>query len=111
MFLNFLCKYKNNDLEEIKNKATDFIKTTQNIDGSWGKNKGNNYETALALASLNTCNIKNKNGENFLIKNQNEDGSWDSDEIFWNFKLDETTSWDTYINSILTTAISLIALK
>lgn len=116
MFLDFLCSYKNDNkqLLSIKQKAISFILKTQNKNGSWGKNDGNNYETALALASLKSCNIKNISlyrGQKALLKSQNKDGSWDSNEIFWTFKLDKNTHWNTYINQILTTAIAIIALN
>lgn len=114
MFLSFLCKSKDKKLYDITNKAINFVLNTQNIDGSWGDYNGNNYDTALALASLKTCNINNsktKKAKKLLLKNQNQDGSWDANEIFWTFHLDKNTYWNTYINSILTTSIAVIALK
>ncbi len=111
MFLKFLCEYKDVGLDEIKNKAINFIQKSQNINGSWGNGFGNNYETALALASLKTCGVDNEKASKIILENQNKDGSWDSNEVFWKFRLSKEDSWETYTNSIITTSINLIALK
>lgn len=117
MFLDFLCNYKNIDeeLTEVKDKGINFILNTQNTNGSWGKDSGNNFETALALVSLKVCKQNGKqmnDGKNFLTKQQNANGSWTSEnEALWTFSPKENEKWVSYVNDVLSTSLAIMALK
>ena len=114
LFLDFLCNYKNVDQEltAIKDKSINFVLDTQESNGLWGDNS---YETSLALASLKSCKIDNKQikrGEQALLKKQNKDGSWTSEnQALWVFPYNENEKLTYHVNDTLATSLAIIALQ
>lgn len=95
-------------------KGIDFVLSSQNNNGSWGK-PGNPYETALALNSLATCHhVTSKNtiqkGIAYLLSTQNKGGYWEMPGAFFVFFCNNTA---TYYDSqhVVATGLAVQALK
>lgn len=97
------------EFEKEKQKSLDFIKNTQNEDGSFGSDEQKNLSTAFARLSLNYfpdeyLSLYFENSENFLLENQLGDGSWKAE----NFIKPKTN--EPYKSKTLTTAFVLKSL-
>ena len=100
----------------------EFLKKTQNNDGSWGKGEAKPMETAFALLALNEVknrqNLKKalKKGLKYLKNSQNDDGSWDG-TIFFNYyytqcgKRSCPEKWHDRKRKLISTSAALRALK
>ena len=101
-------------LKEQSDACLNFLKTTQNIDGSWGV-PGNAYETALAIrACMGHATHADliSRGREFLLATQSENGSWHSDNVIWEFHKNETDIWNsTDIHNVITTSLCVSALR
>lgn len=76
--------------QHVLNKAVNYIKRSQNIDGGWGKNQSNTIDTALCLRFISTIVTERtsndlekyrKKGIEWLCSHQNADGSWPSSKL------------------------------
>lgn len=87
----------------------DFLKASQNEDGSFGLEEYQILSTSFARLSLNYFSNKNLNfyflnSEKFLLKNQLKDGSWNAE----NFIKPKTN--EPYKSKTLTTAFVIKSL-
>ncbi len=94
-----------------------FITTSQNENGSWGS-PGNAYDTALALNTLLTCQIKTsnsvRNGVKYLLNQQQKSGNWRTDNIIWKYLYNEKPRvlWSASDDQhVLTTTLAIKALQ
>lgn len=97
-------------------RATRFLATTQNSDGSWGS-PGNPYETALALNTLARCDETSgafPEGISYLLGQQLPDGSWACEQAIWEFyrRQQPLVIWRAYdANRVVTTSLCASALR
>ena len=100
-------------LDQDAEKCLRFLTETQNADGSWGR-VGNPYETALAVrafASHAPGADEVSRGIDFLLTAQNDGGSWDSDNVIWEFRSDATDIWRSQdVHHVITTSLCVVAL-
>lgn len=95
-------------------RALEFVRSTQNPDGSWGPNS-DPYETALgvtALARQPEHEIAMQRGVDHLLVSMEPNGSWKSHACVWEFHADERDVWRAYdVHRAYVTARCLTALR
>jgi len=94
---------------ETKQKSLDFLKTSQNENGSFGSEENLIMSTSFARLSLNffpseNSTINFRNSERFLLNNQLIDGSWKAENFI------KPKNNEPYKSKTLTTAFVLKSL-
>jgi hypothetical protein len=94
--------------ERERSRTTEFLTKAQNADGSWGEQPGP-LETALALKALRFGGAGGavvSRGHDYLLQQQIEDGSWESNSVVWEFRESEADVWRAWdVNRVVTTAL------
>ncbi|MGH7450943.1 MAG: hypothetical protein ACRENG_06345 [bacterium] len=100
-------------LSQEKKTGVKFLQSSQNPDGSWG-DRGNPYETALALKGLAfhvPINEQFLQGIEFIVNSQHADGSWPNDNVIWEFHQDNQTWQGKDTHRAVTTSLCVSVLK
>lgn len=95
-------------------RGLDFVKASQNSDGSWGS-PGNPFETGLALVSLlahGAAGMSLSPAVKYLQETWQPDGSWRSSEVIWRYHDREEDVWEARdAHGVLTTALVVSVFK
>jgi hypothetical protein len=112
LFLDLLARMGR--MQNQQKRGLIFVRETQNRDGSWGS-PANPYETALALIALQTSAFKMPEiaaGMEWLLQQQQADGSWNTGQIIWKYPASPISEWVAYDrHRVLATAFCLRALR